>query len=103
MDLNDLLIGDKNPPEAGTKTTVTIESVPTKESIPTVVRVSKEEASKFQVGDSISLNLEGQVKAVRDASMNDEANKFVDVELAGPTISSVAMNAADYEMKRMGN
>lgn len=102
MDFNDLLVGDNPKPEApSSKTTIVIESVPTKDTIPTVVRVSKEEASKFNVGDAINLNLSGTIKSMRDASMNDQSNKKIDIELSDPTISSVAMNPADFEMQKM--
>lgn len=102
MDFNDLLVGDSPRLEKpSSKTTITIESVPTKDTIPTVVRVSKEEASKFNVGDAINLNLSGTIKSMRDASTNDQARKEVDIELAGPTISSVASNPADFEMAKM--
>lgn len=80
---------------------IVIEGNPTKDTNPTIIRVTKEEAMKHRIGDPININLSGNIKAMIDVSMSDQANKFVDIELAGPEISSVAMSPADFEMKRM--
>lgn len=79
---------------------IVVEATPTKDADPTIVRISHEEASKFRVGDPIDLHLSGTVKSIRDVSMNDQPNKMAEIELSSPEISSVAMNPADFEMKR---
>ena len=65
------------------------------------VSLDKDMAEKIQIGDEISVMLSGKVRAIRDDSYTDQPSKRINVEISAPTITSVAMNAADFEMKRM--
>lgn len=78
-----------------------IDAIPTRDGPHTFVRISEDQVGKFQVGDKLSVILSGTIHSMRDASNSDEPHKMYDVELAAPQISSVAMNAADFEMKQM--
>jgi len=84
------------------KATIQIEVSPTKDSeTPTVVRTSQEDAAKFHVGDPIDVHLSGNVRAIRNVSKSDQRQRMVEIEIEGPEITSLAMNPADFEMKRM--
>ena len=78
-----------------------VDSIPTREDPPTYFLVSEEVASTIRVGDKVSTMLSGTVKSMRNVSMTDDRKRMFEIGLADPQISSVAMNAADFEMKRM--